>query len=31
VRGFISRNLGKQGRRVRSFEKNGERVYRVKA
>jgi uncharacterized protein DUF3489 len=31
VRGFISRNLAKQGRRVRSFEKNGERVYRVKA
>jgi Protein of unknown function (DUF3489) len=29
VRGFISRNLGKQGRRVRSFEKNGERVYRA--
>jgi Protein of unknown function (DUF3489) len=31
VRGFISRNVAKQGRRVRSFEKNGERVYRVKA
>jgi Protein of unknown function (DUF3489) len=31
VRGFISRNLAKQGRRVRSFAKNGERVYRVKA
>ena|SRR5438067_3323634 len=30
VRGFISRNLSKQGRRVRSFQKNGERVYRVK-
>jgi hypothetical protein len=30
VRGFISRNLSRQGRRVRSFEKNGERVYRVK-
>ena len=31
VRGFISRNVAKQGRRVRSFEKDGERVYRVKA
>ena len=31
VRGFISRNVAKQGRRVRSIEKNGERVYRVKA
>jgi hypothetical protein len=31
VRGFISRNVAKQGRKVRSFEKNGERVYRVKA
>jgi hypothetical protein len=31
VRGFISRNVAKQSRRVRSFEKNGERVYRVKA
>jgi hypothetical protein len=28
VRGFISRNLSKQGRKVRSFE--GERVYRLK-
>ncbi|MFL6352320.1 MAG: DUF3489 domain-containing protein [Bryobacteraceae bacterium] len=31
VRGFISRNVAKQGRKIRSFEKNGERVYRVKA
>jgi len=31
VRGFISRNLSKQGRKVRSFEREGERVYRVKA
>jgi hypothetical protein len=30
VRGFISRNVAKQGRKIRSFEKNGERVYRVK-
>jgi hypothetical protein len=30
VRGFISRTLQKQGRRVRSFRKDGERVYRVK-
>ncbi|MGI8958358.1 MAG: DUF3489 domain-containing protein [Bryobacteraceae bacterium] len=31
VRGFISRTLRKQGRKVRSFRKNGERVYRLKA
>jgi hypothetical protein len=31
VRGLISRNLSRQGRRVRSFEKDGERVYRVKS
>jgi Protein of unknown function (DUF3489) len=30
VRGFISRNLSKPGRRVRSFERAGERVYRLK-
>jgi hypothetical protein len=30
VRGFISRTLQKQGRRVRSFRNNGERVYRLK-
>jgi hypothetical protein len=30
VRGFISRNLSKQGRKVRSFECDGERVYRLK-
>ena len=30
VRGFISRNLSKQGRKVRSFERDGERVYRLK-
>jgi Protein of unknown function (DUF3489) len=30
VRGFISRNLSKQGRNVRSFEREGERVYRLK-
>jgi hypothetical protein len=30
VRGFISRNLSKQGRKVRSFEREGERVYRLK-
>jgi Protein of unknown function (DUF3489) len=30
VRGFISRNLSKQSRRVRSFERDGERVYRLK-
>ena len=30
VRGFISRTLRKQGRRVRSFRKDGERVYRLK-
>jgi hypothetical protein len=28
VRGFISRNLSKLGRKVRSFEREGERVYR---
>src|SRR5205823_13323720 len=30
VRGFISRNLSNQSRRVRSFERDGERVYRLK-
>ena len=30
VRGFISRNLSKEGRKVRSFEREGERVYRLK-
>ena len=30
VRGFISRALSKQGRKVRSFEREGERVYRLK-
>src|SRR5437763_15031149 len=30
VRGFISRNLSKQSRKVRSFERAGERVYRLK-
>ena len=30
VRGFISRNLSKPSRKVRSFERDGERVYRVK-
>jgi hypothetical protein len=31
VRGFISRTLRKQGRKVRLFEKNGERMYRIRA
>jgi hypothetical protein len=30
VRGFISRNLSKPGRKARSFEREGERVYRLK-
>ncbi len=30
VRGFISRNLSKPVRKVRSFEREGERVYRLK-
>ena len=30
VRSFISRNLSKPGRKVRSFEREGERVYRLK-
>jgi len=30
VRGFISRNLSKQSRNVRSCERDGERVYRLK-
>jgi len=30
VRGFISHNLSKPGWKVRSFERNGERVYRLK-
>jgi hypothetical protein len=31
VRGFISRNVSKQGRKVRSFEREAERVYRLKS
>jgi hypothetical protein len=31
VRGFLSRNLSKQGRKLRSFERDGQRVYRLKA
>jgi hypothetical protein len=31
VRGFISRNLSKQGWKVRSFEREDERVYRLKS
>ncbi|MGI9073318.1 MAG: DUF3489 domain-containing protein [Bryobacteraceae bacterium] len=31
VRGFISRALRKQGRKLRLFRKNGERVYRLSA
>ena len=31
VRGFISRNLSKQGRKLRSFEREGERVYRLRS
>jgi hypothetical protein len=31
VRGFISRALSKPGRKVRSFERAGERVYHLKA
>jgi hypothetical protein len=30
VRGFISRNLSKSGRKVRSFDRDGQRVYRLK-
>src|SRR5438105_4362267 len=30
VRGFISHSLSKQSRKVRSFERDGERVYRLK-
>ena len=30
VRGFISRNLSKEGRKVRSFQREGERVYRLR-
>jgi Protein of unknown function (DUF3489) len=30
VRGFISRNLSKPGRKVRSFERDGQRVYHLK-
>ena len=30
VRGFISRNLSKQSCKVRSFEREGDRVYRLK-
>lgn len=30
VRGFISRSVRKQGRKVPSFQKDGERVYRLK-
>src|SRR4051794_19178370 len=31
VRGFLSASVRKQGRSVRSFERGGERVYRVKS
>jgi hypothetical protein len=31
VRGFISASVRKQGSRVRSFQRGGERVYRVKS
>src|SRR3954462_14869440 len=31
VRGFLSASVRKQGRRMRSFERQGERVYRVKS
>src|SRR4051794_12146859 len=31
VRGFLSASMRKQGRSVRSFERAGERVYRVKS
>ena len=31
VRGFLSASMRKQGRSVRSFERGGERVYRVKS
>src|SRR3954447_2395443 len=31
VRGFLSASIRKQGRSVRSFERGGERVYRVKS
>ena len=31
VRGFLSASIRKQGRRVRSFERAGERVYRIKS
>src|SRR3954470_9549389 len=31
VRGFLSTSAGKQGPRIRSFERQGERVYRVKS
>src|SRR3954449_5235039 len=31
VRGFLSASMRKQGRSVRSFERRGERVYRVKS
>src|SRR5437764_10538817 len=31
VRGFLSASVRKQGRSVRSFERQGERVYRVKS
>src|SRR3954451_16338451 len=31
VRGFLSASVRKQGRSVRSFERSGERVYRVKS
>ena len=30
VRGFISRSVSKPGRKVRSFQREGERVYRLK-
>ena len=31
VRGFLSASIRKQGRTVRSFQRAGERVYRVKS
>jgi hypothetical protein len=31
VRGFLSASVRKQGRSMRSFERGGERVYRVKS
>jgi hypothetical protein len=31
VRGFLSASIRQQGRRVRGFERSGERVYRIKS